>query len=115
MDKRLKTLCALVFFMLGMLTASFLQASLLRDIVLSVVSFAVGALVTFLIRDIITIKMTKQSTGLGVSLIVTFMWAVSIIAEMVIPGFSVSPFVHGIMGVIAAFFFKDSGLVNGGK
>lgn len=98
-----------------MLSASFLGDTLWRDAMISIISFTVGALITFLIRDIITIKMTKQSTGLGVSLIVTFMWAVSIIAEMVIPEFTVSPFVHGIMGVIAAFFFKDTGLVNGGK
>lgn len=115
MNKLLKIVCALIFFMLGMLAASFLRDALVRDIVLAFISFGIGALVTFLVRDVITIKMTKQSTGLGVSLVVTLMWVISIIAEIFVPEFTVSPFVHGIMGVIAAFFFKDTELKLNGK
>jgi hypothetical protein len=115
MKKLFKLFCSLLFFLLGVLFSSFLQDSLTKHLLLSFISFCLGAVFTFILRDVITLNMTKQSTGLGISLVVTFTWVASIIAEILIPDFAVSPFIHGIMGVIAAFFFKDAGSGNNGK
>ena len=45
-----------------------------------------------------------------VGVLVTIVWVVSIAAEIIIPTYSVSMLVHGIMGAVVGYLFSDEGL-----
>jgi hypothetical protein len=37
-------------------------------------------------------------------------WAASIVAEIIIPAYTVSVLIHGIMGAVVGYLFSDDGL-----
>lgn len=47
---------------------------------------------------------------LVVGALVTVMWAISIVSEIVIPTYTVSVLIHGIMGAVVGYLFSDDGL-----
>jgi hypothetical protein len=47
---------------------------------------------------------------LVVGTLVTIMWVVSIVSEIVIPAYTVSVLIHGIMGAVVGYLFSDDGL-----
>lgn len=53
---------------------------------------------------------TRSHLQLAVGLLVTLVWAASIAAEILIPTYTVSMLVHGIMGAVVGYLFSDDGL-----
>lgn len=45
-----------------------------------------------------------------VGVLVTIVWVVSIAAEIIIPAYTVSMLVHGIMGAVVGYLFSDDGI-----
>lgn len=45
-----------------------------------------------------------------VTLIVAIVWTVAVVAEIVIPAYTVSMMLHGIMGAVVGYFFSSDGL-----
>lgn len=55
-------------------------------------------------------KSIKSRLQLIVGLIVTIVWVVSIAAEIVIPTYTVSILIHGIMGAVVGYLFSEDGI-----
>jgi hypothetical protein len=53
---------------------------------------------------------TKANLQVTVGILVTAVWVASIAAEIIIPAYTVSVLVHGIMGAVVGYLFSDDGL-----
>lgn len=45
-----------------------------------------------------------------VGVLVTIVWAVSIAAEIIIPAYTMSVLIHGIMGAVVGYLFSEDGI-----
>lgn len=58
----------------------------------------------------------KSRLQVAVGLIVTFVWVISIAAEIIIPAYTVSILVHAIMGAVVGYLFSEEGItINIGR
>jgi uncharacterized membrane protein YdbT with pleckstrin-like domain len=55
-----------------------------------------------------TFSRSKLQTA--IALAVTLVWIISIVAEIIIPAYTVSVLVHGIMGAVVGYLFSEDGL-----
>lgn len=55
-------------------------------------------------------QFTKSRLQIAVGIIVTIAWVVSIAAEILIPAYTVSMLVHGIMGAVVGYLFSEDGI-----
>lgn len=53
---------------------------------------------------------TTQRLRTGVAIVITLVWVVTIIAEIIVPGYTVAMFVHAIMGAVVGYLFSENGL-----
>ena len=53
---------------------------------------------------------TRSNLQIVVGTLVTIVWAASIAAEIIIPAYTVSVLVHGIMGAVVGYLFSDDGI-----
>ena len=53
---------------------------------------------------------TRSNLQILVGVLVTIVWVLAIIAEIIIPAYTVSVLIHGIMGAIVGYLFSDDGL-----
>ena len=72
------------------------------------VSFVLGLIIGLWLRGWM-LKRNIKITPRWISGVVTVVWALIVIAELVNPAYQTSPLIHGLMGVIAAYFFKSGG------
>lgn len=72
----------------------------------SIVVFVIGLLLGYLVsgrnEDI-----TKSDLQIAVAVLVTVVWGISIVAEIIIASYSVNLLVHGIMGVVSGYLFSN--------
>lgn len=63
------------------------------------------------------VHFTQSNLQILVGVLVTVVWAASIVAEILIPAYTVSVLIHGIMGAVVGYLFSDDGLTFniGGK
>lgn len=54
--------------------------------------------------------LTKNRLQVVVGVLVAIVWVVSIAAEIIIPAYTVSVLVHGIMGAVVGYLFSDEGI-----
>ena len=52
----------------------------------------------------------KKHLRIAIGVIVTIVWVVSIAAEIIIPAYTVSILIHGIMGAVVGYLFTDDGI-----
>lgn len=78
-------------------------------IFLVVVVFGVGSLVGWLYADRGT-KITKQRLRTGIAIAITVVWIVTIIAEIIVPSYTVAMVIHAIMGAVVGYLFSENGL-----
>jgi hypothetical protein len=72
--------------------------------------FLLGSLVLFAIGMVIGWQFSQEESVFTQSnLIVTIVWVASIAAEILIPAYSVSFLIHGIMGAVVGYLFADDG------
>lgn len=55
-------------------------------------------------------ELPKTRLQIVVGVLVTIVWVVSIAAEIIIPAYTVSVLVHGIMGAVVGYLFSDDGI-----
>lgn len=79
-----------------------------EQIIINAISFLLGVVVGSLSTKL-AIKNNIQINTNWIAGVITIMWAVSLVAEMINPEYNVSMAVHGIMGAIAAHFFAVKG------
>lgn len=73
----------------------------------SIALFSLGLIAGLATKDDI---FTDSNLRIGVGLLVTVVWALSIVAGILIPAYSVSPLVHGIMGGVVGYLFTEDGI-----
>lgn len=79
--------------------------------------FLVGSLALFLLGVIGGWLLNKKENvfsrsnlQIAVGILVTIVWVASIAAEILIPTYTVSVLVHGIMGAVVGYLFSDDGI-----
>lgn len=75
----------------------------------SIVLFLIGMVGGWLLSEKSTI-FTKSNLQIAVGILVTIAWVASIAAEILIPAYTVSVLVHGIMGAVVGYLFSDDGI-----
>jgi uncharacterized protein (UPF0333 family) len=53
---------------------------------------------------------TRSNLRIAVGILVTIVWVATIAAEIIIPAYTVSVLIHGIMGAVVGYLFSDDGL-----
>lgn len=76
----------------------------LAPIILSGVSYVAGFLSGFLFRSVF--KMKSEDNAAFVLIVVTIIWAISMLIDIISPQYETSPLVHGLMGAIVGFFYR---------
>jgi len=76
----------------------------MNTIVVGIVSWLVGIVMGFILGRLKFFQHQKNSDI--VLLAVTVVWVISMIVELINPAYKTSPLVHGLMGMIAGFFYK---------
>ncbi len=77
-----------------------------EHLILSIISFLIGALVGYIIRGIVINSGKANDMKTFVLLIVSFAWFASVIVEILNPQYHTNPMIHGLMGSIVGFFYK---------
>lgn len=75
-------------------------------LIIAVVSFVLGVLTGYIIRCLMVKDMKSQNSRMIVLLVVTVIWAISMVVELLNPAYHTNPMVHGLMGSIVGFFYK---------
>jgi hypothetical protein len=78
-------------------------------LIVSIAVFAVG-IVIGLLASLLGNGFNTGDLQLVVGSLVTIVWVVSIISEILIPTYTVSVLIHGIMGAVVGYLFSDEGL-----
>lgn len=83
-----------------------MDSVLVGNITIALVSFIAGTLVGFFGRGLFNGKDDKIESNQMVLIVVTAVWAVSVLIDIVSPTYDTSPLIHGLMGAIVGFFYK---------
>jgi len=79
--------------------------------------FIVGSIALFLVGLVIgwVITRFKDSSPsppiqTAIALLITAVWVVAVAAEIVVPAYTVSMMLHGIMGAVVGYLFSEDGI-----
>lgn len=81
---------------------------LVNTIIVMAVAFCGGFITGYITRDfrlMITGNLDRDN-GSVVLLVVTAVWAVSMLVDIISPNYETSPLVHGLMGAIVGYFYR---------
>ena len=78
------------------------------NVSIALVSYIVGVVSGIFLRDKILsgVKQVEQNTF--VLVVVTSIWAFSMLFDILNPEYTTNPLVHGLMGAIVGFFYKPT-------
>ena len=79
---------------------------MVNQIIIAVVFFVVGFMLGWVSRDKLDGRFEKLNQSFFVSVIITLLYSASVVAEIVNPVYHTPPYLHGIMGIVAGYFFK---------
>ena len=92
-----------------------LQSFTILYIIGSIALFALGISVGLLAQRK-SDKVSRRHLQIAVAIVITIVWVASITAEILIPTYTVSVVVHGIMGAVVGYLFSEEGITfNIGK
>lgn len=79
--------------------------------------YVLGSLVVFLLGVGGGWLMTRDNVGFDrsdlrktIAVVVTVVWASTIIVEIIVPTYTVSILIHGIMGAVVGYLFSEEGM-----
>lgn len=78
-------------------------------ILVSILLFVVGMVLGWYVSTRHVIE-PKTHLRVLVGILVTVMWVISIVAEIIITGYTVGVLVHGIMGAVVGYLFSEDGI-----
>lgn len=79
-------------------------------ILLTVTLFLIGLVIGIIFSESGDGDITKSDLKRFVAIVVTLGWITATIAGIVLPTYSMSPLIHGLMGAIVGYFFTEDGL-----
>jgi hypothetical protein len=77
----------------------------MNTIIVGLVSYTAGALSGFFVSRFFK-PSENNKNGDIVLIVVTTIWALSMIIDIISPVYETSPLVHGLMGAIVGFFYR---------
>lgn len=72
--------------------------------IIAIVFYVAGILTGFFARTLLRDR--KLEGNMLVLVVVSIIWSLSMIVELVNPAYKTNPLVHGLMGAIVGFFYK---------
>ena len=78
----------------------------LNTIIVGVSAYLGGIVSGFILRMFLEKEEKPFSGNNMVLIVVTGIWAISMIVDILNPVYETSPFVHGLMGAIVGFFYR---------
>jgi len=79
--------------------------------------FTIGSLTLFLIGLGVGWYVTRSRgeytnppIQIAIALLITIVWVVAVAAEIVVPAYTVSIMLHGIMGAVVGYLFSEDGI-----
>ncbi len=79
----------------------------LNSVALGITAYGAGLISGFLLRMAIGKNSDKPFDGnIMVLVVVTTIWAISMVVDILSPTYETSPLVHGLMGAIVGFFYR---------
>lgn len=80
----------------------------LNGTIIGLVGFFGGFVTGYIIRDLRLMMKTDGTRDSGgvVLLVVTAIWAASMLVDIISPNYETSPLVHGLMGAIVGYFYR---------
>ena len=84
------------------------MSSYLIYFVITTTSYFIGLCSGILINRFFNKQLSDVKNNTIVLLIVSFVWAISMIVDILSPTYETSPLVHGLMGAIVGFFYKPN-------
>lgn len=78
----------------------------INTISISLVAYLMGFASGFIIGKFLSRRGVKIDEGKIVFIVVTVIWATSMLVDILNPEYETSTLVHGIMGAIVGFFYK---------
>ena len=78
----------------------------LSRIIMSVVAYVAGIATGYILKTMIIKEASARDYKTIVLLVVTTIWTISMLVEIVNPAYHTNPMVHGLMGSIVGFFYK---------
>ena len=82
-----------------------------NQLIIALTAFLLGNVSGYLLHDVLkrTIKMSDDSSKNFLLVVVTLVWAISMLVDIVSPEYEVPIAVHGLLGAIVGFFFYRGG------
>lgn len=77
----------------------------MNTIIIGISSYTAGLLSGILFQKYFK-KENEQKQGDIVLIVVTVIWALSMVIDIISPNYETSPLVHGLMGAIVGFFYR---------
>jgi hypothetical protein len=75
--------------------------------------FLIGIMGGWLVAERSNNVRLKTRLQVIVGVLVTIVWVISIAAEILIPAYTVSTLIHGIMGAVVGYLFTEEGITIG--
>lgn len=85
-----------------------MDTNILQSAIVSFVSFALGNLTGYFLRGVVDDKIKDESPNTLVLIAVTTVWVISTLVDMASLQYETPLVVHGLMGGIVGFFFKNN-------
>lgn len=83
----------------------------------TLVAYAIGSFVLLLIGILIgwlygsdDNSITEHQLRIGIAIVITMTWVVTIIAEILVPSYTVAMVIHAIMGAVVGYLFSENGI-----
>lgn len=77
----------------------------MNTLIIGLVSYVAGGLTGFFLSRIYNPSANGRN-GDVVLVVVTVIWALSMVIDIISPTYETSPLVHGLMGAIVGFFYR---------
>lgn len=78
----------------------------INTLVTAVISYGLGFLSGYCGRGFIK-KIDTYNSSSFILIIVSIVWAISVIVDMISPAYETSPLIHGLMGAIVGYYYKN--------
>ena len=78
----------------------------LTHALIAIISYSLGLLSGVIVGKTVN-KSGDEGNSTLVLIIVTIIWAMSMVVDIISPTYETSPLVHGLMGAIVGFYYKQ--------
>ena len=84
-----------------------MEPQILSSLVFSIVAYMLGFATGYFVKSKVDELKTPINKSTLVLVTVSLIWAISMIIDIVSDQYETSPYVHGLMGAIVGFFYKN--------